>query len=265
MDCSLRTQFNSLAWSWSLTIHLCVPYLSKLTPVFSITLPHWHAHHILFSQLTCLFTCLRNHQGLSHHLAFPLLFPQPWMAPFPVPSLHANALPPSQPSLGVQQPIFREATWETAAPPGWPGGHIHWGRCRVRKGCISQMRKGKFHPERGMCVQGHAVVVLDDARASEAGVLWSWVSCHREFQEGLPICISTHSCDPLGLSSHGVLILSSAGAAWTVHPESASPHAYTVLIFITPWPLESPRKACEQQRSHSWLRYIQSILGPLTY
>ena len=186
MDCSLRTQFNSLAWSWSLTIHLCMPYLSKLTPVFSITLPHWHAHHILFSQLTCLFTCLRNHQGLSHHLAFPLLFPQPWMAPFPVPSLHANALPPSQSSLGAQQPIFREATWETAAPPGWPGGHIHWGRCQVRKGCISQMRKEKFRPERGMRVQWHAVVVLDDTRASEAGVLWSWVSCHREVPGGSP-------------------------------------------------------------------------------
>lgn len=86
---------------------------------------------------------------------------------------HANALPLSQSNLGVQHPIFKEATWETAALPGWLGGHTHWGRCQVRKGCISQMRKEKLHPERGMCVRRCAVMVLDGPAPCEAGVLWS--------------------------------------------------------------------------------------------
>ena len=67
-------------------------YLSKLTPFFSIILPHWHAHRILFSRLTCLFTCPRNHQVLSHHPALLLFFPQPCMAPFPTSPLPIQIL-----------------------------------------------------------------------------------------------------------------------------------------------------------------------------
>lgn len=41
-----------------------------------------------------------------------------------------------------------------------PSGKIHQGKCQKRKGYICQEKKEKFHPERGVPVQGHMVIVL---------------------------------------------------------------------------------------------------------
>ena len=180
------------------------------------------------SSPTCLFTCLRNHQVLSHYLALLLLFPQPWMVPFPTPSLPMQMLYllHSQ-TWGRSNPIQGSNLGDCSTPSMAWGSHS-LGQVSGQEG-LSQPGEKREIPLReryvcpGTCSRGSRWHQCPVGRVSR-GLEYRAIESPRKV---CPTCISIQSCDPLGLSSHGVLRGQPGQFILNLHPHLPTLYPYS--------------------------------------